>query len=103
VITEDHYIDYLTQTNVLDMIPSKLLDKLRNNHLLFLGYSLRDWNLRVIFRLMWKTTRLHWKSWAIQLQPQELDTRFWAKRDVDIFDMPLKDFIDELDKRVRAL
>ena len=46
VITEDHYIDYLSHVELTDSIPIIVLDKLRNSHLLFLGYSLRDWNLR---------------------------------------------------------
>ena len=48
VITEDHYIDYLTRTDLANLVPITLAAKLRRSHFLFLGYSLRDWNLRVI-------------------------------------------------------
>jgi hypothetical protein len=40
--------------------------KLRKSHFLFLGYSLRDWNLRVIFHRILGAQRLKYKSWAIQ-------------------------------------
>ena len=48
VITEDHYIDYLTHTDISNLVPVKVAAKLRRSHFLFLGYSLRDWNLRVM-------------------------------------------------------
>ena len=46
VITEDHYIDYLAD-EAFTKLPKRLLTRLCNSHLLFLGYSLRDWNFRV--------------------------------------------------------
>ena len=32
-------------------------------------------------------------SWAIQYQPSELERRLWEKRNVNIFDMTLDDFV----------
>jgi hypothetical protein len=101
VITEDHYIDYLTRTE--NLLPVKLLAKLRNSYLLFLGYSLRDWNLRVMLQRMWGEQHLHYPSWAIQRNVQEVDEKFWSKQHVTIFDMALDEFIGELKKRVQAL
>ena len=53
VITEDHYIDYLTRTDLANLVPATIAAVLRNRHFLFLGYSLRDWNLRVILHRIW--------------------------------------------------
>jgi hypothetical protein len=103
VITEDHYIDYLTRTNVPNLLPVKLAAKLRRSHILFLGYGLRDWNLRVILHRIWEERKLTWKSWAIQLNPDELDRKFWMQRDVDIIKVYLKDYIAALSERVQAL
>lgn len=76
--------------------------ELRKSHFLFLGYSLRDWNLRVILHRIWGDQKLTYKSWAIQLNPERLDQEFWRKRDVDIFNVSLETYIAELDKRLRA-
>ena len=103
VITEDHYIDYLTRTEIVNLIPCKLLAKLKNSHLLFMGYSLRDWNLRVILHRIWRERKLSYKSWAIQITPSEIDREFWNKRNVEIFGLPLEDYITTLDNRLQAV
>ena len=103
VITEDHYINYLTHTDLASLVPVTLAAKLRKSHFLFLGYSLRDWNLRVILHRIWGDQKLTYKSWAIQLNPERLDQEFWRKRDVDIFNVSLETYIAELDKRLQAL
>jgi len=103
VITEDHYIDYLTRTDIASLIPVPLPAKLKKSHLLFLGYGLRDWNLRVILHRIWGKRELKWKSWAVQLDPDPIDQEYWHKRDVDIIDMCLKDYVAELGKRMQGL
>ncbi len=103
VITEDHYIEYLTRTDISSLIPVPLPAKLKKSHLLFLGYGLRDWNLRVILHRIWGDQKLSWKSWAIQLNPNELDIEFWRKRDVDILEVLLDEYITALSERVQAL
>ncbi len=103
VITEDHYIDYLTRTDLSNLVPVRLAAKLRKSHFLFLGYGLRDWNLRVILHRLWGEQKLHYKSWAVQLNPQVLDQEFWRKRDVDIIDVPLEEYLARFDERLQAL
>lgn len=103
VITEDNYIDYLTRTDISNLVPVTVAAKLRNSHFLFLGYSLRDWNLRVILHRIWGEQKLSWKSWAILLNPQPFDQEFWRKRDVDIYNASLEDYIASLAERVRSL
>ncbi|MGH3974899.1 MAG: SIR2 family NAD-dependent protein deacylase, partial [Pseudonocardiaceae bacterium] len=53
VITEDHYIDYISRADISRLFPITLAAKLRRSHFLFLGYSLRDWNLRVMLFRLW--------------------------------------------------
>jgi hypothetical protein len=105
VITEDHYIDYLTRSDVSSLVPVTLSAKLRSSSFLFLGYSLRDWNLRVILYRIWieQQQNENYKSWAIQLEPEELESKLWDERDVKIFNSRLEDYIAELSKRVDAL
>jgi hypothetical protein len=103
VITEDHYIDYLTRTDLANLIPVTLTAKLRKSHFLFLGYGLRDWNLRVILHRIAGEQRLTYKSWAIQRAPTALDQKFWGRRDVDILDIDLARYIAALRGRLRLM
>ena len=103
VITEDHYIDYLTRADISNLLPITLAAKLRRSHFLFLGYSLRDWNLRVILHRLWGEQKLSYKSWAIQLAPPPIDQEFWRKRDVETLDVGLEEYTAALSERVRRL
>jgi hypothetical protein len=103
VITEDHYIDYLTRTELSTLIPAKLLGKLRTSHFLFLGHSLRDWNLRVMLYRIWGEQNRTYKSWAIQRHPDPVEMVSWRKRDVDIFDMSIEDYVEDLRERLESL
>ena len=103
VITEDHYIDYLTRTELANLVPVTLAAKLRKSHFLFLGYGLRDWNMRVILHRIAGEQKLTYKSWAIQRDPTDLDQKFWDRRDVDILDVDLESYVTELQNRMNQL
>ena len=96
VITEDHYIDYLAQTDITQLLPAPIPRKLRNSHFLFLGYGMADWNLRVILRRIWGTQGLDFPSWSIQRHPDPLETRFWDDRGVDVFDLDVAEYVKRL-------
>jgi hypothetical protein len=96
VITEDHYIDYLTRTNLSELIPVKLLEKLLSSNFLFLGYAMKDWNMRVMLHRIWMARDSSWESWAVQLASSDLDTRFWADKHVSIHSAPLRDYLDKV-------
>lgn len=93
VITEDHYIEYLTRTNPSELIPAKLLEKLVHSHFLFLGYGMRDWNLRVILHRIWALRELDWTSWAVQDRVDRLDEKLWRTRQVDLHECRLTDYV----------
>jgi hypothetical protein len=93
VITEDHYIDYLTRTEIAKLIPVKLVALIRQSHFLFLGYSLRDWNLRVILHRLWGSQALSFNSWAVQLNPATIDQQTWAQRNVEILEVELSEYV----------
>jgi hypothetical protein len=101
VIREDDYIDYLARTSEINgVLPVTVVDKLKNSHLLFLGYSLSDWNLRVILHRIWEQRKFDFKSWAVQLHPEAIDQKFWSKRDVDILDVRLEDYVIALQAKL---
>jgi hypothetical protein len=99
VIAEDHYIDFLSHLAVADLIPIELRDKLCNSCVLFLGYSLSDWNLRVILHRIWGSAKLDWPAWAIQVNPNPVEARFWEHRGVHIHDVALDWYVEFLEKQ----
>jgi len=100
VVTEDDYIEYLAQTDVTNLVPVGLTAKLRRSHFLFFGYSMADWNLRVILRRLWGAQELNFTSWAVQLGPDAVEQKFWQKRDVEITDADLAGYVNELSERL---
>lgn len=103
VITEDDYIDYLTHTEISRLFPSNVASKISDSHFLFLGYSLRDWNLRAILRQIEMSQKLPAKSWAIQLNPKKIDIAMWANHRVEIINMDLKTYVDRLGQKLWAM
>ncbi|MDX6408935.1 MAG: hypothetical protein QOE13_2006 [Gaiellaceae bacterium] len=92
VVTEDDYIDYLAQTDLTGAVPVSLAAKLRRSHFLFLGYTMADWNLRVILNRLWSDQPLNYRSWAVQPQPMPLEREFWRRRDVEVHELPLEQY-----------
>ncbi len=103
VITEDHYIDYLARKDVSSPLPSTLAARLKKTNFLFVGYSLRDWNLRVILQRIWTEQQLSYTSWAIQENAEALDRKFWGKHNVEILNVRLEDYVKQLTMRLSAL
>jgi hypothetical protein len=97
----------------------------KERHFLFLGYGLRDWNLRVVLRILRRketglpalvadaaATNDHDeqeelseeeeatpRSWAIQFQPSDLEVELWNARGVKIYDVDINNFVECLRER----
>ena len=102
VITEDHYIDYLSRSPVESLVPIQILDKLRESHCLFLGYTIRDWSLRVFLKRIWGRRPLGAKSWAVEPDVDILEREFWTHSNVDVFSAAPVDYLDWLGARLEA-
>ncbi len=100
VVTEDDYIDYLARDELANLIPVGLTAKLRRSHFLFLGYALRDWNLRVLLNRLWGEEKVGYRSWAVQPEAPPLEIESWRRRDVDLFDVPLEQYVETLERRL---
>ncbi len=96
VVTEDDYIDYLARSDVAAAVPVGLAAKLRRSHFLFLGYTMGDWNLRVILNRLWSDQPLSYRSWAVQPDTKPLEREFWRRRDVDVHELPLERYVETL-------
>ncbi len=93
VVTEDDYIEYLAQSEVASVVPVALGAKLRRSHFLFLGYTMADWNLRLLLHRLWGDQPLSYRSWAVQPEPMPIEREFWRRRDVDVLEIPLEHYI----------
>lgn len=97
VITEDDYIDFLTRMTKNKAIPAIFAEAFQLRHFLFLGYSLRDWNLRVVLNRIQASRRSSdITSWSIQFKPSIMECNFWQNRGVKVFDMALDDFVQSI-------
>ena len=96
VVTEDDYIDYLSHSDVAAAVPVGLAAKLRRSHFLFLGYTMADWNLRVVLNRLWSDRPLSYRSWAVQPGAKPLEREFWRRRDVDVQELLLDQYIQLL-------
>jgi DNA-binding SARP family transcriptional activator len=100
VISEDDYIDYLASTDVASVVPVTVAARLRRSHFLFLGYGLEDWNFRVFLHRIWREERVRYRSWAVHPAAGSLEREFWQQRGIDVLDVPLGDYLDDLRTRL---
>jgi hypothetical protein len=95
VITEDHYIEYLSRGPIENFVPTQILDKLRGSHCLFLGYTVRDWNLRVFLRRIWDGSPGA-TSWAVEPNPDILEKRLWLQNKVELYASDVAAYVEML-------
>jgi SIR2-like domain len=105
VITEEDYIDFLSRMTANSAIPSIFYPYFHERSFLFLGYGLGDWNLRVVLKNLTRGMA-SWSgaaaadeippSWAIQRNPSLLEQTLWRKRNVEIFQMEIDEFVSRL-------
>lgn len=107
VITEDQYIDYLAHRDIHELIPAKLLGMLRDNPILFLGYSPSYWNLRVILHRIWPeqlTSQRNVNWWAVQAKTEEIDKALWRRyHSLPLSVASLDDYTAALEERLQDI
>ena len=95
-VSEDDHIDYLAGVEAAGTVPVQIAARLRRSHLLFLGYAVDDWSLRVFLRRVWGHDRLAYRSWAVQSAAESLARELWRERGVDAYDVALDGYSDHL-------
>lgn len=100
VVCESDYIKYLASFNDKDRgIPQNIRLLIPQSTLLFLGYGLGDWNFRVIWEGVlssYASRNLRKESYALVKSPTHFQRRYWARRNVEIFDQDLTEFATQL-------
>jgi hypothetical protein len=107
MITEDDYIEFLTVVaNEQRGIPQTIRAEMTAGTLLFLGYSLEDWDFRTLFKGTIEKLDRHaiFKSFAVQRNPPQFWVKFWEAepRKVIIHDMDLHAFAATLTEKYDA-
>lgn len=114
ILTENDYIRFMAQ-DILRYVPLQIQKLLTDARVLYLGYSLLDWNFRVLLkriRDLQSTSgrKKEFKNsgdrrhWACVLNPDAVEQQFWAERGVTVYSADLQDFLihlgNEMVKRV---
>jgi len=102
-VSEDDHIDYLIGSDAAGSVPVQLAARLRRSHLLFLGYAVDDWSLRVFLRRVWGGDRLAYRSWAVQPAVEHVATELWRERGAEVYDVSLDGYARELTRLTSAL
>ena len=97
VLTESDYIRFLAQ-DTFRSIPLFIQERLKDSRLLYLGYSLQDWNFRVLLNRIREMQRAGVRAsdrrhWACLLNPDAVESRFWAQRGVEVYNLDLAKFL----------
>lgn len=107
VITEEDYIDFIHRMTLQAAVPTQFMTYFSARQFLFLGYGLRDWNLRVVLKNLNAVLKIQESvrteedddpSWAIQHQPSLLEKKLWERRRVDIYNLDINEFVEQLRK-----
>jgi hypothetical protein len=83
VLTEGDYLDFMVRLHELDnpILPPEIVIALTTNALLFVGYSLADWNFRVLFRSLFSSlSSMTNLIIAVQLRPKDVKSEKDAVR-----------------------
>ena len=91
VITEEDYVKFLSRMN--NAVPAAFREYFSKRAFLFLGYGLKDWNMRVLLK---EVSVSEITSWGILDRPSEFERKLWERRKVDIFDLTLEDFVQTI-------
>jgi DNA-binding SARP family transcriptional activator len=101
-VSEDDHIDYLVGDSA-GTVPVQLAARLRRSHLLFLGYDVDDWSLRVFLRRVWGSDRLAYRSWAVQRSADHIAGELWRERGAEVYAVSLDAYAEELARLTSAL
>lgn len=99
ILTEEDYIQFLSVVGQQGMgVPTLVSEKMVKGTILFLGYSLQDWDFRTIYKTLIEPLpeKDRPKSFAIQKNPPDFWVRYWESKKVTIFDVDLYQFTSEL-------
>ena len=101
VLTEDEIVSYFGSPAVRELLPELFMARVGNPRFLFLGYSLRDWNVRFLLAELWNRRRPD-MSWAVRYNTTGVTRTLWGKRGVEIVDVPIEQYLSGLGRELTS-
>lgn len=116
VISEDDYLDFMVAISKnKKLLPPWIEEALSENSLLFLGYSMSDWNFKVIHRILagYRGLSRSPMNISVQLPPIAYNndvkikavqylTRYFAQQKIKVFWGSRDEFFQELKKKMEV-
>ena len=116
VLTEDDYLDFFAANSMeQNMLPPRIQEALIGTSLLFLGYSITDWDFRVLFRILagYLEKSLSRTHLSVQLVPGDVSEsqkekaqnyldRYFSELHIQVYWHDCRDFAEELRTRWEA-
>lgn len=98
VITEDNYIDYISRGDLTGSIPMAMRMQLLRGSFLFLGYGLRDWNLRAFLLRLWRLQGIrNYRAWSVNHYHPPLEKLYLDDKKIGFIPAKLDSYVKELD------
>jgi len=111
IVTEDNYIDFLISlVEGNPKLPDAVSAIFRTDSILFIGYGLKDWNIRVLLRYFRRDNDI--RSFAVQRDRRAAENAdasrewesivlYWERKNISIYNCDALAFVRELDRRYR--
>ncbi len=100
-IAEDNFF-FFAGRSLPKLLPPQMMVKLQNSRHLYLGYKVRDWNLRAFLYSIWGATRQRMTSWAVLPDARKTERLFWNFSGVKVIEASLDTFINGLRKSLES-
>lgn len=95
ILAEDDFFSFAGKMEKL--VPDYLTTQLFRRSLLFLGYTIREWQDRLIINEIMKRKRMQReRSYAVIEQPDRYEQAFWKTNGTDIYRKNLNVFVEKL-------
>lgn len=92
VLTEDDYLDFLSRMlENLDLLPKTIEKAIRNSSVLFIGYRLADWNLRILFKQLGLALARRGTCASVRREPPVDETHAKDRKSILVFPSPSAD------------
>jgi hypothetical protein len=87
VVTEDDFLRYMARMDINRLLSKNLLVRLKGDSLLFLGYDMLNWSLRVVVHRLKELRPVNIKlrtSYALEAKKDSLNAKFWKDLNLNI-------------------
>jgi uncharacterized caspase-like protein len=99
MITQDRLIDYFGGRRAEEVVPTQILEKLRQASCLFLDYTVSNWLHRAFLHWIWRGGLPSGSAyWAVESNPGMIEQEFWQSSGISLYRNRLTDYVKGFDK-----